>query len=176
MRLRRWISSLSSLCLLVLPCCSSNTPKNAFALSAQSLERRQISSRRFDTTNEKQILIAAADLLQDLGFAIDANETNLGLIVASKDRSAVEGGQVAGKIAASVLLWRHVAIDKNQKFRASIVTWPSRNGIVVRATFQRIVWNEDGQISHRELLDDPKMYEEFFDKLSKAVFLQAHSI
>jgi len=142
----------------------------------QTLERRQISTRRFDTADEKFILAAAAGLLQDLGFTIDGSETNLGLIVASKDRSAVEGGQVAGKIVMAAIFRTRIAIDKNQKLRASIITRPVGNGIVVRATFQRIVWNEDGQVSRLELLDDPRMYQEFFEKLSKAVFLEAQSI
>jgi hypothetical protein len=140
------------------------------------LERRQISSRRFETAQEKQLLMSSAGLLQDLGFTIDDSETGLGLVVASKDRSAVEGGQVAGKVAMAVLFRANVAIDKNQKLRASIVTRPIENGVVLRATFQRIVWNDQGQISRLEMLDDPKVYQEFFDKLSKAVFLEAQSI
>jgi hypothetical protein len=156
--------------------CRSGIPKNALALQAQSLERRQISSRRFETTDENQLLAASAGLLQDLGFTIDDSETDLGMIVASKERSAVEGGQVAGKIVVGVLFGIRVAIDKNQKLRASIVTRPVGKEIVVRATFQRIVWNEDGQISRLELLDHPRMYQEFFEKLSKAVFLEAQSL
>ena len=155
--------------------CSSRTPKHAFVLSAQSLERRQVSSRRFETDQEKQLLIAAAGLLQDLGFTIDDSETQLGLIVASKDRSAVEGGQVAGKILLA-MIGKHVSIDKNQKLRASIVTRCEAGVVVVRATFQRIVWNEDGKISKLERLDDPRMFQEFFDQLEKAVFLDAQRL
>ncbi len=168
--------------ILILGClagcagCSSRIPKNALALSAQSLERRAISSRKFHTQDEKQLLVTAAGLLQDLGFTIDDSETQLGLVVGSKDRSAVEAGQVAGKITMAVFLWTHVAIDKNQKLRASIVTRPVGDGIVVRATFQRTVWNEDGRITRLERLDDPRMYQDFFDKLAKAAFLEAQSI
>lgn len=155
--------------------CTSRASRNAFVLSAQSLERRQVSSRRFATNQEKQLLIAAAGLLQDLGFTIDDSETQLGLIVASKDRSAVEGGQVAGKIMLA-MIGKHISIDKNQKLRASIVTRPVAGGVVVRATFQRIVWNEDGKVSRLERLDDPQMYQQFFDQLGKAVFLEAQNL
>lgn len=156
--------------------CKSGVPKNALALQARSLERRQISSRRFPTSDEKQLLAASAGLLQDLGFTIDDSETDLGMIAASKERNAVEGGQVAGKIVMAVVFGVRVAIDKNQKLRVSIVTRPVGGEVVVRATFQRIVWNEDGRISRLEHLDDPRMYQEFFEKLSKAVFLEAHSL
>ena len=98
------------------------------------------------------------------------------LIVASKDRTAVEGGQVAGKVMMAIVFRADVPIDRNQKFRASVVTHPSGNEIAVRVTFQRIVWNDRNEVSKLELLDDPKMYQEFFEKLSQAVFLEAHQI
>ena len=156
--------------------CASQIPKNALAMRPQSLEWRQRSTRRFSTTNEKQILAASAGLLQDLGFIIENSESDLGLIVGSVDRTAVEGGQVTGKVFVFLLLRVDVPIDRNQKVRASIVTHPSGNEIAVRVTFQRIVWNDRNNISKLELLDYPQMYQEFFKKLSEAVFLEAHQI
>ena len=170
---------LSTGLLLLFLCdlgCATRIPKKALAMEGPTLEIRQRSTRRFMTTDEKFILAAAAGVLQDLGFTIDESETDLGLIVASKDRSAVEAGQVAGKVTMAILFRVNVAIDETQKFRASIVTKPSGEEIAVRVSFQRIVWNEQGQISRLERIDDPKIYQEFFDKLSKAVFLEAQKI
>lgn len=145
-------------------------------MHGQSLEWRQRSTRRFSTADEKNILAASAGLLQDLGFTIDDSESDLGLIVASKDRSAVDGGQVAGKVFMILVFRTDVPIDRNQMLRASIVTHPIGNEIAVRVTFQRIVWNDRNEVSKRELLDEPQIYQEFFDKLSQAVFLEAHRI
>lgn len=156
--------------------CASQIPKNALAMRSQSLEWRQRSTRRFHTTDEKQILSASAGLLQDMGFTIENSESDLGLIVGSVDRTAVEGGQVTGKVFVFLLLRVDVPIDRNQKVRASIVTHPSGNEIAVRVTFQRIVWNDRNNISKLELLDYPEMYQEFFEKLSQAVFLEAQQI
>ena len=156
--------------------CVPHIPPDALAMRPQSLEWRQRSTRRFSTTDEKQILAASAGSLQDLGFTIDNTKSELGLIVASKDRTAVEGGQVAGKVVMAIVFRADVPIDRNQKFRASVVTHPSGNEIAVRVTFQRIVWNDRNEVSKLELLDDPKMYQEFFEKLSQAVFLEAHQI
>ena len=144
-----------------------------------SLEQRQAQTRRFDTSDEAELLSASAAVLQDLGFNLDESETRLGLVVASKERDATETGQVIGAVLLAVLLGAPMPIDKVQKIRASLVTRPfdeSSEGTAVRITFQRIVWNSNRQISKIEALTDPELYQRFFEKLSKAVFLEAHEI
>ena len=157
--------------------CQSGVPPDALKLSRESLERRQLQTRAFDTANEKVLLQASAGVLQDLGFTLDESETELGVVVASKDRSAVEAGQVAGQIAMALLLGVYTPIDKNQRFWASLVTrplLPERSA--VRVTFQRIVWNDQGQVSKAEFIDDVSIYREFFEKLGQSVFLTAHDV
>lgn len=151
-------------------------PRDALKLSPESLKERQIQTRKYETTDEAKILAACAGLLQDMGFNLDESETELGVIVASKMRSAVSAGQQILAILAA-LGGSHMPTDKEQKMRVSVVTRPiDENHIAVRVTFQRIVWNTAGQITVREGLTDPKIYQEFFDKLSKSIFLEAHAI
>ena len=157
-------------------CRSSSNPKSALTLRRQSLEWRERTTRRFPTNDEKQILGATAGVLQDLGFTLESSESDLGLVVASKDRSAVEAGQVAAKVFLLILTRRDRPIDKNQRFRASIVTRPVPDGVAVRATFQRIVWDDRGKISKLEPIEDAQLYQKFFEQLSQAVFLEAEHI
>lgn len=163
---------------MILAGCEQGIPKEALQLSPDSLERRQAQTRVFETEDEKQLLSASAALLQDLGFTLDESEVDLGVIVGSKDRDAVETGQVVTSIAVAVLLGTALPWDRNQKIRASVVTrdLDERQGYAVRLTMQRIVWNTQGQISKTEPLDEPEMYQEFFDRLSKSVFLEAHEL
>lgn len=159
--------------------CQQTIPKDALQLSEVTIEKRQRQTRYFETTNEKQILGASAAVLQDLGFNIDESETDLGVVVGSKDRDATEAGQIAGAVFVALLFGVVPAVDSNQKIRVSLVTNPSqtnRDRLAVRVTFQRVVWNNHGQISKTEPLDDPTLYQEFFDKLSQSVFLDAHQI
>jgi hypothetical protein len=167
------------LAAVVLSGCQQTIPREALQLSEKSLEQRRAQTRRFDTADEARLLAAAAGVLQDLGFNLDESETRLGLVVASKDRDATEAGQVIGAILLAALLGAPMPIDKVQKIRASLVTNPlaePAEGTAVRITFQRIVWNSNRQISKTEALTDPELYQQFFVKLSKAVFLEAHEI
>jgi hypothetical protein len=168
----------ATLVVVLVAACQPGIPKEALELSAQSLQQRQLETRRFDTIDEAKLLSASAAVLQDLGFTLDESETPVGLIVASKDRDATEAGQVVGAVIMAVLLGVPVAIDKDQKIRASLVTKPGedRKSTNVRITFQRTVWNSQGQVSKIEGLDDPVLYQQFFDQLAQSVFLQANQI
>lgn len=156
--------------------CANRPPRTALAMRDQMLEFRQRSTRRFLTENEELILSGCAGVLQDLGFTIVDSETDLGFILATKDRTAVEGGQVAGKVLVAILLRADVPIDRNQTFRVSIVTRPDESETAVRVTFQRIVWNDHNQVSKLQPIEEPAVYQEFFDRLSKSVFLEAQQL
>jgi hypothetical protein len=175
---------LSLITVLIMTGCQT-IPKDALSLSPESLAQRQIQTRKYETKDEAKILAACAGLLQDLGFSLDESETKLGVITSSKMRSAVDAGQQVAAVLLA-LLGASMPTDKEQKMRASVVTRPvgeygehmpvTVKYILVRVTFQRIVWNTQGQVTRSESLADPKIYQEFFDKLSKAIFLEAHAI
>ena len=176
LRLNRLI--VIGLVALVVAGCEASIPKEALQLTPDSLERRQMQTRLFETANEAELLTASAHLLQDLGFNLDESEVELGVVVASKERNATEADQVAVSILVGVLLGVSMPWDDEQKIRASIITreLKERNGYAVRLTMQRIVWNTKNEISKTEPLDDPEMYQEFFAKLSKAIFLEAQEL
>ena len=135
-------------------------------------------TRRFGTNDEAKLQRASAQVLQDLGFQIDESETKLGVIVASKNRDATETGQIVGAVVVAVLFGVRMPTDKNQRIRASLVTKPVDNGAdtIVRITLQRTVWNTSNAISKNEVINDPKIYQEFFEKLGQSVFLTEEEI
>ncbi len=165
--------------LLAVTGCETRIPKEALQLTPDSLQRRQVQTRVFETDDEAELLSASAGLLQDLGFTLDESETELGVLVASKQRDASEAGQIAGAIMIAIVFGAYLPTDDVQKIRAALITRDlggERRGTAVRLTLQRIVWNTEGEISRTEPLDDPAMYQEFFAKLSKAVFLDAQEL
>jgi hypothetical protein len=63
--------------------------------------------------------------------------------------------------------------------RICLVTTPTiqaKPGISVRVTFQRIVYTNKGGEATMQTLGTPEIYEEFFAKLSKALFLEGREI
>lgn len=172
------------LCLSIIGC-ATTYPKDFLKLPENSLQIRQLQMRQFETTNEKEIISASAGVLQDMGFTLDDSETELGLVVASKDRDATNAGQVTLATMSVILsaIGGGVSnafdyIDKVQKIRASVVSRLNAEGnkMLVRVTFQRIVWNNIGNVSKMETLNDAELYQGFFSKLSKAVFLEEQKI
>lgn len=160
----------------VLPSCETGIPKDALSITAESMARRQLQTRKFDTADEAMLLSAAVGLVQDLGFNVDYTQSRLGLVTASKRRDATDSGQVVAAVMIAALARSSPPIDRDQVFRLSIVTHPTGSGTALRVTVQRVVWDTAGMISRLEFIDDEAVYREFFDKLSKAVFLEAQQI
>ena len=79
-------------------------------------------------------------------------------------------------------------VDLHQKIAATLVARPLNEAgsrREVRIMFYRVVWKGQGQFRSKlyspgeqkmELIRDPEIYQQFFAKLSKAVFLEPHTI
>lgn len=182
--LRRPVAISLLLLCLALPACKTTSVDRqveALTLSADARARREANSRRFETTDERMIQSACAAVLQDLGFTMENSSVGTGLLVASKDRDAVEAQQVAGQMFLAVLVaalggtpdpvW-----ERDQRIRISVVTRPQKSSIVVSASVQRVIRNTKNQISRVETINEPTIHQYFFDRLSQSVFLEAHEI
>jgi hypothetical protein len=176
------------LCASIAGC--ATIPKGFLKPEKAVLDIRALEMRQYDTKDEEKIVKSVAGLLQDLGFILDSSETKLGFVAASKKADAKSAGQIAAAAAVDALAIAASAFgaycysnslskcDKNQLVKASVIIHPSADGskMVVRATFQRIVWNMNDQVSKIETITDQKSYQSFFEGLSKAIFLEAQQI
>ena len=173
------IGSVLLAILTLLTGCAAVTLDKDLNLTPEMLAQRQLQTRRFDTTDEQKILKTCAALLQDTGFNIDETETRLGILTASKDRDATDPVQWAVFLTAAIFLGVPIPPDDNQIMKAFVTTRPVGEGgsqIAVRVVFERIVYNTERRVAKIEALNDPTMYQSFFEKLSKALFLEAHDI
>ena len=166
---------------IVSGCVPPQIPREALQLSQASQAVRKLQSRRFETKEEQKLLGAGAAVLQEMGFTIDGREAELGLITGSKKQSAYNVGEIAASAAVAIVttalqIPQSMPFSREQWVRASVVTKSGEEGtnIVVRVTLQRVVWDTEDKAAKSELLKDPETYQVFFDKLSKAVSLEAH--
>lgn len=159
-------------------------------MSPESPQHRAAQTRYFETRDSAELLSASAAVLQDLGFHVEESVHELGFLRAGKERSAREYGQEIGRVAVLILSFGKliIPVDLHQKIAATLVARPVDNGDTrheVRIMFYRVVWQGDGQSNDdyvppggqsMEMVRDPFVYEQFFAKLSKAVFLEAFTL
>jgi hypothetical protein len=183
---------------LLAGCASRAKPQDFFQLTEESPRHKAAQTRYFETSGETELLSASAAVLQDLGFQITESVREVGFLRASKERSAREYGQEIARFFTALLstvgffgganTLLVLPVDLHQQINAALVARPldeagSRHE--VRILFYRLVWRTDGQSGDQsippgeqrmEMIRDPKIYQQFFARLSKAVFLEAHKI
>jgi hypothetical protein len=158
-------------------------PKDSFVVTPELLKQRQIETRRYDGIKEEDLLAACSNVLQDLGFNLDNSETKLGVITASKQRDATNGGEIALAIFLSLFGGGPAVFSKDQTIRVSLVVRPvidsngkaMANSHFVRVTFQRIVRRSDNSV-YAQTLNDEKLFQDFYERVSKSVFIEAQKI
>ena len=155
--------------------CSANY-KNLYLPDQNYLARRNIETKMFDTDNEKSIIVASAQVLQDMGYTIKESEVSLGIITAEKNR---EAGSTAGKAAIvilAVLAGTQPQYEDTQRFYVNIVTTKMGHGVKTRVLFARRSWDNYGRLLTLEKIEDEALYKDFFEKLSQSVFLTANDL
>jgi len=158
-------------------------PPDTFVLTPELLKQRQIETRRYSGIEEKDLLVACSNVLQDLGFNLENSEVRLGVLTASKQRDALQAGEVALAIAIALLGGGAMPISKDQTIRVSLVVrpvrlsdaTPSQREHFVRITVQRIVRRTDNSTISQGL-NDPGLFRQFFERVSKSVFIEAQNI
>jgi len=196
--LARWL--LLPIAAALFAGCVQPMPKveGFFQLTPQSAQHRALQTRTFETTDEKELLSASAAVLQDLGFQVEESVKEVGMLRAAKERGAREYGQeimqsfivLLSGVGAALGGGRIVVVpvDIHQQINATLVTRQSETDpsrYTVRILFHRSVWKGEGNAGDQyippgqqslEMIVDAKIYQQFFAKLSKSVFLEAHKI
>lgn len=158
-------------------------PQNAFVVTPELIQQRQLETRRFDGISEADLIVASANALQDLGFNLENSETGLGVITASKQRDAKNGGEIAAAVFVALLGGGAMAVSKDQTIRVSLVVRPVLgsdgdplvNSNFARISFQRVIRRTDNS-TFAQTMRDPELYQEFYERLSKSVFIEAQKV
>lgn len=147
--------------------------KAALQIGAQRADAAVIRERQtavFYGVSEPALLGEATQVLQDLGFTIEESVSRYGVLAGSKDRDAVEVGQVVGQVALTVLaalagVQYRAVYDTDQMIRATLTTRPvGEKDAALRVSFERIVTTNQGG-SRVEELSEAEFSSGFFTQV-----------
>ncbi|MEQ8193037.1 MAG: hypothetical protein RIB59_00970 [Rhodospirillales bacterium] len=181
--------SISVFCFLILTTGCIEPNAHALRIGAPPIEEgetlltlRAMQSRRFDTLDTGKLIEASAATLQDLGFTINETSKQHGVLSGSKERDAVEAGQVTAQVILAVLAAlggssHTMMYDETQKINVTLVVNKSGGkSSLIRVFFDRHISNNFGQLWKAEAIKEPEIYQAFFKKLSASTFLEANKI
>ena len=165
-------------------------PRDAFRLTQSALAVRDVQTREYESMTDREILSASTAVLQDMGYAIDEVEEPLGVLSASKRADATHTMKVIGSLALDgVQCFMTLGLgcrgeyygkqDDVQDIRLTLVSRPqldNSDNVVVRVTIQRIIWDKKGRLSQQHTISDTEVYAAFFERMSKAVFLEREGV
>lgn len=165
--------------------CAPGTGKEEVQPRPELLAERQLQTRRFEGISEEKLLAASVGVLQDLGFTMTASNLELGMATGVKDREAKAPNQRAAMIVLMILIAAgggqpppaDQVMKEEQKIRVLLTTRPvprTSDVCEVRVTFHRFL--RQPFVAEAGSLRDPKLYEGFFELLSKSIFLEAHTL
>lgn len=171
-----------------------------------ALELRQMQTRYFDTSNTEKVYASLISTLQDGGFVVSIFEDELGYITARNDYTErrTDKVRVTGYsillgyyIALTVFSFgltapylidpimrctneispKHIVIDSN------VLVEPYGNKTKVRVNFIEKVYNKaDGvtylkpNIRRIKYIDNPEIYQEFFNEANKSLFIEKSNL
>jgi len=179
-----WRDMATIFVVLLLVGCAPAMPKNALRLPESTLELRSIQTRSFEAESETAILTATVAAMQDMEYNIDAIQIDLGVITASKTSDASSNSAIAGYTMLELLCaagGTHCDTSGKipDKFKTTItmVVLPSlaRPGeFTARITLHYVTINTLGQAIQQKSIVEAETYQQVFERLSSAIFIQAN--
>jgi hypothetical protein len=163
--------------------CAATIPDHALRLPESTLDVRSIQTRTFEASSENEILAATIATLQDMEYNIDRIEKPLGVITASKVSDADSTSQKVGLLFLDILCVGSggggcdsmASAKDEQHITVTMVVLPSlarSDRYVTRITIQRVIYDKIKRVSELERIDDAATYQQIFENLSKAIYLQ----
>jgi hypothetical protein len=157
-----------------------------FRLNPTSIQDLSDQTRRYREVDRRVLLYAGTNVLQDMGFKITGGERRFGLLIGEKT-AAVPGAGLTHAVGEALLVTAttvlSLAVGENlimdlpeqvaQRVYVSLMVTPLEGAgvIEVRISLDReMVYDHGGIVpDHTEL---PLVYQEFFERLSRAVYLE----
>lgn len=155
--------------MILLPACAwfESKPKPT------QLQVREFQTRTFDIKDQKAVMKALLNVLQDEGFIVKSADTNLGFLSATKETDLGYGGSI---------FWSTQGKDEAQRYKKTQVIETTANvseygnGCRVRVNFQKKTLDNMGAVVAVEQITDQAYYQDFFMKVDKGIFLHKEKL
>ena len=149
--------------LFMTGCAMNDAPQ-----SKTSLEIQAYQSKQFDV-DKKTAFNSAMSVFQDLGYIVNSANLDTGFITAESPTQGTKGGEALWSFLAGMRVEGRTAVT-------AFVEELSPKSTKIRLNFvdRRKSSSEYGQQSNRDNpIQDPKIYQSAFDKISDAVFIRS---
>ena len=158
---------------LALVTCVAGCIWGSSAPPKTQLEIREYQTRAFDTKDQKLVMKAVLAVLQDDGYAIKNADKDLGFVSATKEVDLGGGpiwswGVNSGKGTAR---WQKLRV-----LDATVNITEAGKQTRVRLSLQQKILDNLGGIMEVGVVDDAKVYQDFFVKVDKGLFLQKENL
>ena len=183
---RAGLAGVLLLCGCLAGC--ESIPEEAYRLPPSSQGVREAQTRTFEVPAEANILQASVALMQDMDYNFDTIEYPLGVLSGSKtvdaDSIARNAGLVAADIALVILAVMggqvpggslYAQADDEIKLTVTMVVLPSLENegqYTARITIRSELVDKSDHVKKVVMIEDPVVYQEIFEKLSKSLFLE----
>ena len=133
------------------------------------LEIREIQTRSYTSKDLKLVMKAVINALQDDGFIIKGADKELGFITATKEADVQDSTEA---FLSQLFQGANARYSKNSIVEASANVSEFGRETKVRMVFQiKVIDNFGAPVDARQI-EDPKIYQDFFAKVDKSVFIE----
>lgn len=148
-----------------------------------ALEARQAQSRSFEVADQRLVLKAALNVLQDEGFVVRQVNLELGMVTAVKEwRSARAntGLRIAKWIAAPMTYGASLLIPSGSNeltaVEAIVNVSPESERTRVRISLVAKVTSTEGRVRSVQPVEDARAYQDLLAHLDRAVYLEKEGL
>jgi hypothetical protein len=144
-------------------CASAPPPKS-------QLQIREYQTHTFDTQDQKQVLKACLNTLQDEGYIVKNAVPDLGLLTATKQ---VDVENKTATVLLALFGGYNTRYAKNSETEVTVNVSDYGKQVKVRANFSLKVIDNKGGVVDVKQIQQQEYYQDFFSRLDKALFLEA---
>ena len=148
--------------------CSSGPEKT----QKSQLQIREFQTRSYQDVKPMMVMKAMLNVLQDEGFIVKNAVPELGLLTAVKETDI----EVKRKSFLSSLFSGDPRWDKNSVIEVSCNVSDYGYASKVRVNFKRKILDNKGGFVKIEQIDEQKFYQNFFNRVSKSIFIQRQDL